>query len=247
MICRAPQFVSILDTRLCVVWLATVLLVSAPTTLPAQENIAEDQFAFEQSNRSAEIFRFIRTQIPELERPLLALRRQNAEQFRQAMHSLEKSYQRLQEIKDSGNEGAYKRALEQWTLDASIKMTSAQLSIEDSPRLKRQLGRMLSRQYDSRLNYMISERDRLLARLELLDQSIESMEQNREPELERRMEAMLRTARRNREIRERPADPPSIIRTTNPATLPGSNPAQSQILEIIPQSKLSESGSKDKE
>lgn len=222
---------------------AVLLLVSGGSTLMAQDNTLEDRFAFEQSNRSAEIFRFIRTQIPELERPLLALRRQNAEQFRQAMHSLENSYQRLEEIRDSGNETGYKRALEQWTLDASIKMTSAQLSIEDSPRLKRQLGRMLSRQYDSRLNYMISERDRLLARLELLDHSIESMEQNREPELERRMEAMLRTARRNREIRERTVDSPSTIRPTNPAT----NPPQSQMLEIIPQTKLSETGSKDKE
>jgi len=207
--------------------------------LVAQEKGLEDRFAVDQQTRTAEIFRFVRVQIPELERPLLALRRQNPEQFRQAMHSLDNSYHRLQEIKDSGNESAYKRALEQWTIDTSIKMTSAQLSIEESPRLKRQLGRMLSRQYDTRLNYMIAERERILARLEQLNQSIDSMEQNRETELERRMEALLRTARRNREIRERPVTPNSNSR---PVT-----PPQTQMLEIIPKVKLSESGGKEQE
>lgn len=148
--------------------------------------------------RTAEIFRFIRKQIPELEEPLKALRRKNPDQFSQAMQSLNDSYERLQNLKKSGNETAYKRALENWTFNATIQMLTAQLSVEPTGRLKRELQRVLKKQNAARLHYLISERDRLNERLEQLNQSIERMERDRDDNLQRRFESIIRAAERKR-------------------------------------------------
>lgn len=179
---------------------AVISLVSSQAWSQPQEQDPEDT---ESRQRSAEIFRFIRNQLPELEEPLRALRRKNPDQFNEAMQSLNESYMKLQQLKETGNETAYKRALENWTFNANIQMLTAQLSIEDNAGLRRQLRRVLIRQYNARLQHQKSERDRYAARVEQLNNVIDRLETNREDTIQRRLESLLRTSERNRRLRER--------------------------------------------
>lgn len=180
--------------------LIILLMINSITCAQQTEETTDQKTA---NQKSTEIFRFIRDQIPELEEPLRSLRRNNPQQFNQAMQSLNQSYTRLQQLKESGNETGYKRALESWTFNATIQMLTAQLSIEETGSLKRQLQRILRRQYDAKLRYFENERDRMTERLKELNLSIENLENSRDDTLNRRFESILRASERSRRLRER--------------------------------------------
>lgn len=188
------------------------------------EPTAENQDSFQKPaqeidhRRRKELLSFVRENHPELEPLVLSLKEKLPRQYENAIRSIDKSVTQLQAIKNGGNQLRYDQALEYWKLNSRIQLLSAQLSIEDTPARRKQLKRLITKQFDERKNQLIADRQRTTERLARLNETIEKSETGREAEIDQRLESIVRIAERTRAQRDatviNPADPDKKIDPT---------------------------------
>ncbi len=188
------------------------------------EQTAENQGSFQKPaqeidhRRRKELLNFVRENHPELEPLVLSLKEKLPRQYENAIRSIDKSVSQLQAIKNGGNQLRYDQALEYWKLNSRIQLLSAQLSIEDTPAHRKQLKRLITKQFDERKNQLIADRERTTERLARLNETIEKSETGREAEIEQRLESIVRIAERTRAQRDatvvNPEDPNKKIDPT---------------------------------
>jgi hypothetical protein len=152
--------------------------------------------------RRSELRKFVRDNLPELEKLMSVLNERKPDQFQRLLSSVNQSYQRLQAIKKSGNESQYANALESWKLDARIRMIATQLSFRDLPAARKRLTRLIGKQIDSRLKMMREEKARLEQRLTDLESNLSKLEAHRDSEVDRRLNSILRGSEKIRAERK---------------------------------------------
>ena len=139
---------------------------------------------------------FVHQHHPELTRLLKSLEKNRPRQYQSAMRSLSNSYNRLQLLKDQGKTKPYDAALEQWKLSSRIKLKAAQVAVKDTPQQRKQLESLIAKQFDSRVDALRAEEARLSERLKRLSELMKE-QSDRQLEIERNMDAVMRTATRN--------------------------------------------------
>jgi uncharacterized small protein (DUF1192 family) len=162
------------------------------------------------AQRREELRSFVRENLPEFERVLGALHDRHPAQFQRALISINESYSRLQELKKRGSETAYQNALENWKIDAQIKMVSAQLSFREDAALENQLKRLVNRQIDNRIANLHQEKARLQRQLERMDANLSRLESDRETEVDRRINVILKTSERLRAQAQNKTETPGL-------------------------------------
>jgi hypothetical protein len=165
-----------------------------PSSLQDAESLSPEQ--------RSELRKFVRENLPELEKLMSVLYERKPDQFQRLLSSVNQSYQRLQAIKKSGDESQYANALENWKLDARIKMIATQLSFRDLPVARKRLTRLIGKQIDSRLKMMREEKARLEQRLTDLESNLSKLESERESEVDRRLNSILRGSEKIRAERK---------------------------------------------
>ena len=193
---------------------------SAEQTAENQDGFLEPAQEIDHRRRK-ELLSFVRENHPELEPLVLSLKDKLPRQYENAIRSIDKSVTQLQAIQDGGNQQRYDQALEYWKLNSRIQLLSAQLSIEDTPARRKQLKRLIARQFDDRKNQLIAERDRTTERLARLNETIEKTETGREAEIDQRLESIVRVAERTRAQRDATVgDPADADKKNSPAAVP---------------------------
>lgn len=177
-------------------------------------NRREQALAQIDATRREELNVFLRANMPEMERIMNALQDRHPAQYQRALMSINDSFLRLQAIERSGNQRLYQNALENWKLDAQIKMVTAQLSFREDPALENRLKRLVSRQIENRITLLRDEKARLLKQLERNEANLSRLESDQEAEIERRVNQHLQTSERARNRTQ------NLRQRTNPVPKP---------------------------
>ena len=195
--------------------------VAAPGEAAAGQSSFQKPSEEVDQRRRRELLSFVRENHPELEPLVLSLKDKLPLQYESAIRSIDKSVTQLQAIQSGGNQQRYSEALEYWKLNSRIQLLSAQLSLDDTPARRKQLKRLITKQFDVRQSQLVADRERTSERLERLNEAIEKAQVEREAEINQRLESVIRIAERTRAKRESTADDlPNSSNKISPTPVP---------------------------
>ena len=143
----------------------------------------------------AKLLGFVNEHHPELTRLLKSLEKSRPRRYQQAMRQLASTHDRLQRLKREGRPKSYETALAQWKLSSRIKLKAAELAVKDTEINRTKLNALIAKQVDDRIESLKAEEDRARTRLENVVSQLERLE-NREREIQKNMESVLRTVNR---------------------------------------------------
>ncbi|HVA48897.1 MAG TPA: hypothetical protein VNH11_21200 [Pirellulales bacterium] len=140
---------------------------------------------------------FVREHQPELVELLNRLKGTKEKEYQQAIKELSRDSQRIDGLKQRDPE-RYQQDVRAWQLDSQIRLLTAKLSLEDRPELREDLKAALAERADLRLAQRKLERERVAARLAKLDEDIAQIVSQRDEDLKRTFDRLLRAAERVR-------------------------------------------------
>ncbi|HVX11913.1 MAG TPA: hypothetical protein VHC22_12085 [Pirellulales bacterium] len=149
------------------------------------------------SDQEEAAFVFVREHHVDLVELLERLKSTKPKEYQQAVKELYRDSQRLTAVQDRDAE-KYELDLRAWQLDSRIRLLTAKLSLSDQPELQEDLKAALADRADVRLAQKELERGRLTARLKKLDEEVSTLTSNRDDELKRTFDRLLRMARKVR-------------------------------------------------
>jgi hypothetical protein len=142
--------------------------------------------------REAAAIEFVRRHHPELATLLAHLKKADAAEYRRAIRALFRASERLARIQERDPE-RYERELKAWTLKSRIQLLVARIRMApQDEKSRRELKRALLEQFDLRSTQLVEERKRLLDRLKRLEAQIKSMQKDRDLQVQRQFELLLR-------------------------------------------------------
>lgn len=135
--------------------------------------------------REAAALTFARLHHPELAELLGRLKRHNQAAYRRAIRQLYQDSERLARIKDREKDKSsqrYQLALDMWKLDSRIRLLAARVATAKRPnsKLEAQLKEALLERIDLRIRQIELDRERLLQRIQRLDESISTLRNDRD-------------------------------------------------------------------
>jgi hypothetical protein len=140
--------------------------------------------------REAAVMAFVKQHHPELSELLIQLKEGNAQQYEQAVRELFRASERLAQVQERDPQ-QYELDLKLWQAQSRVQLLSARVKMSDSRELRMQLRAALQEQHESRLAVLRSERDRLQARMEDIDQQLQRLEEGRQQAIERRIQSLI--------------------------------------------------------
>lgn len=114
---------------------------------------------------------FAKKHHPELASLLKGLRGKSPTEFKRGVREVHLAAIRLDRMQEK-QPARFDTELQQWKIDSEIRLLSAKWIITGDKKLERKIQAMLRERQENRLNRLETERDRLAARLEQLDQQI---------------------------------------------------------------------------
>jgi len=149
----------------------------------------------------------VREHHPDLVELLKRLKGTKEKEYQQAIKELYRESERLEAARQRDPE-RYKLELRAWQLDSRMRLLTAKLSLEDRAELQEDLKAALGERADVRLAQKKLERERLTARVQKLDDEIANFASQRDADLKRNFDRLLRTAEKARPKRnkEKPGD-----------------------------------------
>lgn len=128
--------------------------------------------------REAAALTFARLHHPELEKLLVRLQKQNPREFEKAVRQLYLTSERLTRLQERDPE-RYQVQLELWKLDSRIRLLAARMTMSSDSALEAKLRKLIEQRLDTRVRQLQQERERLVTRLEKIDQSLATLETDR--------------------------------------------------------------------
>lgn len=164
------------------------------------------------SAREAAAMAFVGRHHPELADLLATLKKTEAGEYQRAIGALFRAGERLAQIQERNPEH-YQRELKAWKLKSRIQLLVAQLRITpEDKKLRRELKQSLTAQADLRREQLVEDRKRLTERLERLDGLIKRTQEERDSQIEKQIELLLRSKVKrgvtSKKSRERTSDAP---------------------------------------
>ena len=139
----------------------------------------------------------VREHQPELLELLNRLKATKEKDYQQAIRELSRDSQRINSFKEKDPQ-RFELEVRAWQLDSRIRLLTAKLSLADRPELQEDLKAALAERADLRLAQRKLERERVASRLTKLDEDIAALVKNREEELKKTFDRLLRAAERAR-------------------------------------------------
>lgn len=145
---------------------------------------------------------FAREHHPELADLVTELQKSNPAEFKTAVRDLAHAKQRLEKIRDRSPD-RYQFALEGWKLDSRLRLVAARMSMSDDPGLEAELNELVRQRVNLRLQQLQDERSKLqnriaqsTDRLQKVEQSIASIEQDRDAAAAEDLERIRKSVRK---------------------------------------------------
>lgn len=139
----------------------------------------------------------VREHQPELLELLNRLKATKEKDYQQAIRELSRDSQRINSFKEKDPQ-RFELEVRAWQLDSRIRLLTAKLSLKDRPELQEDLKAALAERADLRLAQRKLERERIASRLTKLDEDIAALVKNREEDLKKTFDRLLRAAERAR-------------------------------------------------
>ncbi len=131
---------------------------------------------------------FVSEHHPELETLLARLRTDAPDEFAAAITDLEKARERIEKFRDRPER--YQAMLAEWKLSSRIRLALAKLATSPSAEAESELRQLVCQRQELRLATLRAERDRLVARLDIVSAQINAYESDREGALEKEFTAL---------------------------------------------------------
>ncbi len=142
-------------------------------------------FAGPADDRDEAALAFVSEHHPELEPLLTRLRTDAPDEFAAAITDLEKARERIEKFRDRPER--YQAMLAEWKLSSRIRLTLAKLATSPSAEAESELRQLVYQRQTLRLATLRAERDRLVARLDIVSAQINAYESDREGALEKEL------------------------------------------------------------
>jgi hypothetical protein len=152
---------------------------------------AQEQLVALAAEREVAAMDFVREHHPELSELLGQLKSVNSNEFRRAMLDLARTTERLRGVKDR-DPPRYELELRAWQLDSQIRLLTARLTMADNPAFIEEMKDLMLQRDRVQRAQQVLERQRLAARLEKLDASLEKTPEEREQQVTAQLERLLR-------------------------------------------------------
>lgn len=131
----------------------------------------------EQVEGETPVLEFAATHHPELADLLVRLRSDDPREFEQAIRDLNRTRERLERMKEKTPE-RYELELNAWKLDSRIRLLAARLAMSSDPQLEKELKSALRQRVEVRAKLLAAERERLEARIEVIDKTVSDLRQH---------------------------------------------------------------------
>lgn len=166
---------------------------------PTEQNPRTNSDTLTNEQSTEEVMTFVRQHVPEL-RPLLrTLKNNRPAQFQSAMRGLSRDVSDLNQLK-ARNSAKYEIALELWITKSKLRLAIAKLAVAQPERRVEQaeaeLKPLIKRQIDLRKKLIAFDIEQASKRLERLNEQLEKLNTERPQEIERQIQAALRSANR---------------------------------------------------
>lgn len=163
------------------------------TAAPGDAGSAEEVLVIT-PEREAEALKFAKLHHPELAKLLGQLKEGNPGGYEQGVRDLFKTSERLARVQ-ARTPDRYESDLATWKLDSRIRLLAARTAMGDSDETRAKLKDLLLQKSDEQLKLWKNERERLTARIEKLDASIQNLTSNRDEAAEKELDRLLNSAR----------------------------------------------------
>jgi hypothetical protein len=184
---------------------------------PARSTASDRQPAFT-PEREAAALSFVKQHHSELGELLTQLRANNRPEYRRAINELFLASERLAAYKDR-DPLKYELDLRAWKIDSRVRLLAARLAMTENDLLQAELKDLLLEKVDIQLEQQLLDRQRVAARLERLDTTIDRLRNQREDEAQKALAKVMQEVQKSR-----PAKKPA--RASNPA---GSNQTDAKV------------------
>ena len=144
------------------------------------------------------VLTFAREHHTELADLLSSLKEANPREYRDAIHDLFRTTQRLNQIRKRFPE-RYDLELTSWKLKSQIRLLAARLTMGPDPDLEQELRKTLEQQLLVERQLMQLEREDLARRLKKLDAAIETSREHPDQQLDRQFDKLMRKVRKDKE------------------------------------------------
>lgn len=178
---------------MCVCGLAGLAAAQLPRGAASGDAASEDVLAVT-PEREAAAETFAKLHHPELAKLLAQLKESNPAGYEQAVRDLFRTSERLARSQ-SRTPDRYEADLAMWKLDSRIRLLAARTAMGDSEETRAKLKELILQKGELQLKQMEAERDRITARLEKLNVSIENVTARRDEAAERELDRLLNSAR----------------------------------------------------
>lgn len=123
---------------------------------------------------------------------VMRLKKASPGEYQSAVRDLAQASEKLERIKKRDSK-RYAIELQAWQAKSRGELLAAQLQMDDSPALRKQLRDVLIEETDLRIELLKLEQKRLSERLEKINNNIEAMTESRENNADRRLEQYTRS------------------------------------------------------
>lgn len=146
--------------------------------------------------RQAAAIEFVRRHHPELAALLARLKKADVAEYRRAVGSLFRASERLAHFQERDPE-KYERELKAWKIKSRIQLLVARIRMApEDERPRRELKQALLEQFDLRSTQLVEDRKKLLERLKKVEAQIKVMQKDRDAQVERQFDLLLRGKKR---------------------------------------------------
>lgn len=167
---------------------------SAANLKPSKASKASTKKTIEISQeRRKEILAFAKENHPAIKPLMDRLRKKSPDEYEAAIRSMHKSVSRVQQIKD---ETRREMATRMWVVKSKIQLLSAQLAINDSPKIRKELKSLIGARIDLKVEQLKYESDQLQKRVEKVNQELDQAVGQRDSVVERQFNAAVRSSER---------------------------------------------------
>lgn len=143
--------------------------------------------------REAAVMKFVELNHPELKGLLESLKTTRVKEYEKAIRDIYGASDRLANLKARDLE-LYELELKNWTLRSRIQLTAARMAMSSSDDTRLQLRELLNEQLEVRAELLRHERRRVQQRLEQVEKNLARLEGDRENQVERQIDLLLRSA-----------------------------------------------------
>lgn len=168
-------------------------------------NVSEQRTPEETAQRQATLMEFVDEHHPDLKRLLRLLEERKPGQYRKAIRSLSRQFDRLQTVKKR-DPNKYEIALRYWKVQSRVEVLSARVALNGPEKFEEKLKELIRQKQEIRIELQKYELAKLEQRVEKIRENLRKTQGTMDREVERQFNSILNRSRRGNENDRRQPD-----------------------------------------